>query len=198
MIRKPGYPPHHPWDPRMLEREVCPNLQPVRTVHSNPWFEVRKRGDYYTYETREAQGVVLPVVDGQAVVLVRVHRPVMDDIPLELPAGGFDLTRESPEEGMRRELAEETGITVPNTERFKPLPPVAVSPNRNPRLIFPLRVDISRQEFEQRGTHDSEISEVLCLPFEHIARLIANGEIYVALPLAMLSRLLLEIQADAK
>ncbi len=180
----------------MLASDICPRLRPVCTVHSNPWFEVRKRGDYYTYEDRVAQGVVLPVVDSRAVVLVRVYRPVMNDAPLELPAGGFDLVQESPEEGLRRELAEETGIQIDDLSRFKPLPPIAAFPNRSPRLIFPLRVDITRPEFERRGQHDSEIREVLCLSLERIEQMICDGEIYVAVPAAMLSRLILETRLE--
>ena len=191
MSRTPTYPPHAAWDPRLLDVQTSPALQPVETVHSNPWFRVCNRGGYYTMEMSEAHCVVLPVVEKEAIIMVRVLRPLLNDATLELPAGGFDPNRETPEQGIRRELAEETGIWVNSLDAFQPLPPLAIFPNRSPELIFPFRVDLTRQAFEQRKVHDDEISEVLCFSREQLVAMVQNGEIYITMPVAMISRWLL-------
>ena len=185
----PSYPPHGPWDRRLTEA-VCPDLFPVAVLHENPWFTVRRRGPYYTTEYRMPQVIVLPVVDNEAIVMVRVKRPVLNDITLELPAGGAE-EGEVPEASATRELAEEAGIEISDLSRLIPMPPLAVSPNRMPRLVYIFRVDLSRREFEQRRPHDHEIDSVELVPFEEAVRLMTTGGIYVAGIIAIISMYLL-------
>jgi len=74
-----------------------------------------------------------------------------------------------------------------------PLPPISVSPNRNPNLIFPFKVDITQKEYDSRKNHDNEIKEVLCVSFSQVIKMIQSGEIYVALPMAIILRFLGQI-----
>jgi ADP-ribose pyrophosphatase len=189
-FQTPSYPPKKEWDYRMVGDNLCPSLIPIQIVHENPWFTVNNRGGYFTTEMKEAQGVVLPIIEKKSIILVRVFRPVINDYTLELPAGGFSLKDEAPEKGLRRELAEETGIFIEDCARLEPLPPISVSPNRNPNLIFPFKVDISQDEFQDRKDHDNEVVEVLSMSFNQVVRLINSGEIYVALPIAVILRFL--------
>lgn len=182
----------HTWDPRLLGVLALPHLLPVETIHTNPWFVVRKRGGHYTMETHEAHVAILPVVGRGEIAMVRVLRPLINDATWELPAGGFNPDQETPEEGVRRELAEETGIWVDDLDRFQPLPPLAIIPNRTPSLIFPFRIGLTKAEFDNRRSHDHEISEVLCFSFKQLVQMIQNGEIYVAMPVAMISRWLFD------
>ena len=99
---------------------ACTGLQPVETLHENEWFSTRNRGGYYTVEYHQPHVVILPVVNQDSIVLVRVKRPVIDDDPLELPAGCVEAG-ETPEQGARRELAEETGMRVDDLTRFVPM-----------------------------------------------------------------------------
>lgn len=184
-----SYPPTGPWDRRLTEA-VCPELSPVETLHDNPWFTVRRRGAYYTAEYRMPQVIVLPVVDGEAFVMVRVKRPVLDDITLELPAGGAE-EGEVPEFSAARELEEEAGIKISDLSRIIPMPPLATSPNRMPKLVYVFRVDLSRHEFEQRSPHDDEIESVELVPIQEAVRLMTSGGIYVAGIIAIISMYLL-------
>ena len=136
------FPPNGPWDRRLTEA-VCPSLSPVSILHENPWFAVRQRGTFYTAEYRTPQAIVLPVVDNEAIVMVRVKRPVLNDITLELPAGGAQ-TGEAAEAGAARELAEEAGIIIRDHSRFIPMPPLATSPSRVPMLVYVFRIDLTR------------------------------------------------------
>jgi 8-oxo-dGTP pyrophosphatase MutT (NUDIX family) len=165
-------------------------LKPVLTLHENPWFSVRKRGDYYTTEFKALDIIVLPVVDEKSIVMVRVKRPVIADLPLELPAGST-LEDELPVQWAARELMEETGIEINDLTRFHSLPPIAGSPNRNPNLLHIFAVDITADEYEQRKKHDDEIQSVELFRIGEITELLCQGDIYVAVPIAVISRYLL-------
>ena len=164
------------------------NARPA--LHENPWFSIRKRGKFYTIEYRQAQTIILPVVDNRGVVLVRVKRPVINDTPLELPAGGIEAG-ESPAAGAARELSEETGITISDISRFIPLPALSPSPNRTPTRLHVFRVDLTQNEFSCRGPHDDEITGVEFVPLAELAGRIIHGDIYVAVPVAVLATFLL-------
>ena len=179
-------------DPRTLSAQ-CHSLQPVKTIHENKWFSIVNRGGFFTLENHQPQVVVLPVVDGESVVMVRVRRPVVADSPLELPAGGAKQG-ELPREAAARELVEETGIRVLDPGRFKDLPPLANSPNRNPNLTCIFEVGLSKSEFENRVMHDDEIEAVNLFSLDEIREMLVGGEIYVAVPAAVLSRHLLKWQ----
>jgi ADP-ribose pyrophosphatase len=122
--------------------------------------------------------------------MVRVKRPVVADMTLELPAGSTKPA-ESPLQAAARELEEETGIRVPDLNRFERIPPLSGTPNRNPCLLHIFSVRLTGSEFEQRQGHDDEITAVELFSLEEAARLIAQGDIYVAVPVAVLSRYLL-------
>ncbi|MGO9117099.1 MAG: NUDIX hydrolase [Desulfomonilaceae bacterium] len=176
-------------DPRLIVPE-CSNLKPVKTVHENPWFSVRYRGGFYSVEYKEPQVAILPVVDGQKVVMVRVRRPLISDAPLELPAGGV-VREESPAEAARRELTEETGIAITNLDRFKECRPVCATP-RIPCLIHTFQIELSASEYDARGEHDDEVTRVELLSISEVANKMVLGEIYLCLPLALLARFMLE------
>ena len=179
-----SFPPHGDWDAR-LTSVACPGLAPVTTLHENAWFTVRDRGGYFTTEYHLPQVIVLPVVEDAAIVMIRVKRPVIGDTTLELPAGAIEHG-ETPVAGAAREFAEETGIAVPEA-RFRAMAPMSTSPNRMPKLIYVFRVDLSRQEFERRKPHDSEVESVHCVPLGEVMELITGGGIYVALPVAVIA-----------
>jgi 8-oxo-dGTP pyrophosphatase MutT (NUDIX family) len=182
--RDPSFPPSGAWD-RRLSNVVCDRLQPVETLHENAWFALRNRGGYFTVEYHLQHVAVLPVVGGDSIVMVRVKRPVIGDQTLELPAGGIE-NGENPASAAARELAEETGIRVAEISRFVPMPPIAVSSTRMPKLSYVFRVEVSEQEFATRRPHDNEIHSVERIAVERLPGMMARGEIYVSVPLAIL------------
>lgn len=184
-----SFPPSGGWDRRLTE-VACRGLEPAELLHENAWFTVWRRGGYYTAEYREPQVIVLPVVEDRAIVMVRVKRPILDDTTLELPAGGSEST-EAPEECAARELAEEAGIAV-SSDRMVPMPPLAISPNRMPKLCYVFRVDLAQHEYDRRGKHDAEIEKVELLRFDEAVHMIANGRIYVSVPVAVIGTYLLQ------
>ncbi len=179
-----SFPPAGDWDPR-LSSVACPELTPVETLHENPWFSVRNRGGYFTLEYYLDAVAVLPVINEDSFLMVRVKRPVINDLALELPAGGIEKG-EHPIDAASRELAEETGIIVSDLDRYIPMPPIALSPTRMPRLSYVFRVHVSEEEFAKRNPHDDEVYSVERIYISEAVRMMACGEIYVALPLAVL------------
>ena len=176
-------------DPRLLAPQ-CSSLTPVEVVHENKWFYLCNRGGYYTLEYKNPQVVVLPIVEGNAIIMVRVKRPVIADFTLELPAGGAK-NEELPFQAAARELKEEAGIGIDDLERFTLLPSVVISPNRYPILPHIYEVQISQHEFDVRAPHDDEVTQVECLSFKDVIKMIADGRIYVSLPMAVIARFLL-------
>lgn len=168
---------------------ACVDLAPVRTVHENRWFAVRDRAGHFTVDYHDPQVTVLPVVEGDSLVMVRVKRPVLCDCPLEFP-GGTGRPQETPDAIASRELFEETGIAIADLNRFKPMAPVCASSTRMPRLIYVYRVDITREEFDRRQPHDDEIDEVVRIDLKNLNTLISEGGIYVSVPLAIAARFL--------
>jgi 8-oxo-dGTP pyrophosphatase MutT (NUDIX family) len=179
-----SFPPNGPLDPR-LSTLACPELVPVETLHENPWYSVRNRGGFFTVEYRLRQVVVLPVVNQDSIAMVRVKRPVINDMPLELPAGALEKD-EDVAIGAVRELLEETGIKVTNLDRLISMAPISVSSTRNPNLSYIFKVDISEKEYVNRQPHDDEIYSVERFAINDIAKKMASGEIYVSLTLAVL------------
>ena len=179
-----SFPPNGPLDPR-LSTLACPELVPVETLHENPWYSVRNRGGFFTVEYRLRQVVVLPVVNQDSIAMVRVKRPVINDTPLELPAGALEKDEEVAI-GAVRELLEETGIKVTNLDRLISMAPISVSSTRNPNLSYIFKVDISEKEYVNRQPHDDEIYSVERFAINDIAKKMASGEIYVSLTLAVL------------
>ena len=175
-------------DPRMHAPQ-CDALQPVSTVHTNKWFQLMNRGGYYTIEPPQPQVIVLPVVEDHSIVMIKAKRPVLADSPLELPAGAAQ-PHERPLAAAGRELREETGIAVSAPERYTLLPPISISPNRHPILPWIYEVFISQAEYDDRSHHDDEVSGVVCLPFEEVKTRMITGQIYISLPMAIISRFL--------
>jgi 8-oxo-dGTP pyrophosphatase MutT (NUDIX family) len=179
-------------DDKRLREAQCESLQPVAEVHRNPWFSVCDRGGRFTVEYHQRQVSVLPVVDGESVVMVRPKRPVLDDCPLEFPAGGVEGT-ETAAAAAARELFEETGIGPIAVDRFVALPPIGTAPNRTPVLGAIFRVDLTRAEFEFRGNPDDEVVAVENFGIDELRQLVASGGIYVTLPLSMLLHFFLSV-----
>lgn len=179
-----SFPPSADWDERLSDI-ACTELTPVEKLHENPWFSVCNRGGYFTVEYHLRQVIVLPVVSNDSVAMVRVKRPVINDLSLELPAGAVEED-ESPVAAAARELDEEAGIAISDSDRYIPMPPLAVSPTRMPSLVYVFQVDITEREFLERKSHDEEIYCVERVYLQDLAQMMASGEIYVAVPLAIL------------
>ena len=138
-------------DPRLYSPQ-CTFLTPIEKVHENPWFCVFNRGGHFTVENNQLQVLILPIVENNSVVMVRVRRPAIADNTLELPAGGVKMN-ESPAEAAQREFSEETGITIHGPNRFHLQAPLVLT-SRDPCLAHIFQIDLTQKEFDVRSKHD--------------------------------------------
>ncbi len=178
-----------PCSPDIAPPLLCPDLKPVFLAHENPWFRVVSRGSYYGLEYERPQVVVLPVLEDDSIVMVRVRRPLIGDCPLELPAGD-SCPGETPRMAATREFGEETGIRIENPLRFVPQLPLSEMPGRMPVLLSVFKIDLVRSEFDSRIDPDNDIVCVEVVPLLQAARMLAEGEIYLSSPAAILARFL--------
>lgn len=88
----------------------------TRRVYDSPWAALRddtivfpngEESAYSVFELGQCVGV-LPLLDGERVLLVRQYRYIGDHFPWEMPTGHIDAG-EAPEQAANRELAEEAG-----------------------------------------------------------------------------------------
>jgi 8-oxo-dGTP pyrophosphatase MutT (NUDIX family) len=177
--------PHSPADGSEI---LCPDLLPVKEEYRNQWFKVMDRASYFTLEYDRPQVVVLPVVDAHSILMVRVKRPIINDCPLELPAGD-SMPHETPVEAARRELSEEAGIYIDELDRFKPVIPISEMPGRMPVLLSVFQIELTTDEFNSRKNFDgNEITSLELLPVKTVMEKIVAGEIYLSSPVAIISR----------
>jgi 8-oxo-dGTP pyrophosphatase MutT (NUDIX family) len=167
----------------------CEALVPVETVHENPWFVIKNRGGYYTIEYASPQVIVLPVVDSNWIVTVRVKRPVLQDSPYELPAGG-SLEGESLDQTASRELKEETGIEINDLSRFIKKLNLFNSPNRDPQPLDVFQISLTREEYDRRLPHDHEVAAVSLFSFDELVEMIVMGDLYISASIAVIARYL--------
>jgi 8-oxo-dGTP pyrophosphatase MutT (NUDIX family) len=122
--------------------------------------------------------------------LPRVRRKILEHPLWELPAGGA-LPNESSQQAALRELREETGIDIRETNRLKTEHSLVVSPNRLPMFPHIFSVQITDQEYKDRLPHDDEVESVGRFCTKELQDMILNGEIITSITISILSRFLL-------
>jgi len=149
-------------------------------LYKSPWCAFRvddvelPGGARIEYGVLESGGfaAVVPVTNGENVVLVRQWRQPLDAFTLELPSGGVD-SGEEPGSAAGRELFEETGYRAEGLEH---LTSVHTSTGRSTEVCYLFRCEAVRDE---RGPHlePTEFIEVVELPFGAALRMVSDGTI---------------------
>lgn len=128
---------------------------------------------------------VVPITKNNEVVLVRQYRHGVQEILYELPGGVVD-EGESPLNGAKRELMEETGFSAGNIiEVGKLYPNPAIQRNT---LYCYLATDVERTG--EQHLDESEEIEVHLVPLEKLLEMERNGQFPHALHVAVLSKAL--------
>jgi ADP-ribose pyrophosphatase len=148
-------------------------------VYSTSWFNIKSNKDFHVLEYLNPQVVVLPKLEKNLIILVKVKRPVIGTSTWELPAGGLE-SGETVQEGALRELKEETGVSIKSKKRLQPMNSLVVSPTRMPMFPNLFSINITKEEFELRESHDDEIEEVGLFSFDEIRQMILNEKIFVS------------------
>ena len=189
-----------PWcacpNPRTLV-DIGPWRRRTRHVaYENPWIEIRhdevdrpdgSPGIYGVIHFRNAAIGVVAVGDDGRLLLVGQHRYPLDRYSWEIPEGGAPLD-ESPEDGARRELAEETGYVAGSVRelfRFS----LSNSVSDEVGVIY-LATDL------RAGTASPEPTEDLALRWATVDEVLSEidgGEIHDLMTIAGVTRYALEM-----
>ena len=114
---------------------------------------------------------IVPICEDMSVLLVKQYRHAVQQILLEIPAGGINKT-ETVKEAAHRELKEEIGVTAQNMihlASFWTTPGFC-----DERMHAYLATSLNNGEQEQE---DDENIEIIRVPLKQIVPLINNGKI---------------------
>ena len=135
---------------------------------------------------------VIPVTEGNDVVLVRQYRHGIGAVTLEIP-GGLVEASDTPMEAARRELEEETGYRAADMVLLGSVHP---NPAIQNNLCHTFLARDARAAGMQSQDEKEDIEIVLC-PLAEIPRLIRDGTITHALVLAAFYRYFMEFPRAA-
>lgn len=151
-------------------------------IYSDSWFTARKDtcqkpdgaivSPYYVLEYPDWACAMALTEDGK-VVLVRQYRHAITKSILELPGGVIDQTDESPLEGVRRELLEETGYTFSS---ILPLGIISSNPSTNNNTMHLFLAQGGKKTQEQQLDHNEEI-EVHLVDLKELKTLLRENKI---------------------
>lgn len=129
------------------------------------------KDDYYVLEYPDWANAVALTKDNK-IIMVRQYRYAADIISLEIPGGVLD-PGESPEEGIKRELQEETGYTFDTCELIATLyPNPATSTNRTFTYLL-----TGGEKTHEQHLDEHEILNVEEYTIEEVKQLIAENKI---------------------
>jgi ADP-ribose pyrophosphatase len=114
---------------------------------------------------------IVPMLDGETVILLKQYRHAAGRFMWEIPAGTFH-DHEAPLECARRELTEETGYVAGIWHSLGAVVPVPGYSDEHIHLFMAGDLTLSNQNLDP-----DEILEVHALPLEQVVRMIAAGEI---------------------
>lgn len=146
------------------------------------WFTVRKDvcerndgkiiNDYYVFEFPEWATAFALTAEGK-ILMTKQYRQALGEVCIELPGGCIDKTDASYEDGIRRELLEETGYEF---DEIKPLGKISANPSTNTNLMHMFLATGGRKTKGQSLDANEEI-DVYELTFDELMQLIDENRI---------------------
>jgi len=153
------------------------------------WFTVRKdtceRNDgtivnnYYVFEFPEWATAFALTAEGK-ILITKQYRHALGEVCFELPGGCVDKTDASYEDGIKRELMEETGYAF---DEIKPLGKISANPSTNTNLMHMFLATGGKKIAGQSLDHNEEI-EVFEISFDELMQLIDENKIMQSMHLS--------------
>ena len=100
--------------PKIVSEEMKYNGKRFKIMH-RMWED--DKNTLYERDTVETSSgaIILPITENNEVVFIKQYREAIEQETLELPAGMIE-ENESPIEAAKRELEEETGLAIPESD----------------------------------------------------------------------------------
>lgn len=180
-------PTHNPWQTVSTEE-----------IYSNPWIAVREdkvinpsggAGIYGVVHFKNLAIGIIPIDKDRHTWLVGQYRYALEEYSWEIPMGGSPHT-DTPLDGAKRELREETGLTAANWQQLMKLHP-SNSVTDESGYIY-LATDLTQGEMQHEETEDLIIKR---LPLQQAIDMVVNNEITDCISIAALLRLGMGIQS---
>ena len=154
-------------------------------VHKNPFFEIKLNNNYYSYNPKNREVIILPIVDKNKILLIKAKRTLLNKSLYELPAGSINK-HESLVEGAKRELVEETGVQIFKQNKFIKMNSIYQIPNRNPKPVHAFYVKLKLNQISFKGYDKNEVSSIEVLHIKKVFELIKNNKIITSVPIAII------------
>ena len=150
------------------------------------WFTVRRDkcetpggkivDPYYVYEF-PTWAAAVPVTEDGKIVMIRQYRHALGEAGIELPGGCVDDTDSNLQEGIARELLEETGYSFSS---YKYLGRISPNPSSNNNLLHMFLATGGKKVAKQQLDENEEI-EVLLLTIDEVKQLLRENKIIQAM-----------------
>jgi ADP-ribose pyrophosphatase len=150
------------------------------------WFTVRKDKcetpggkivePYYVYEF-PTWAAAVPVTEDGKIVMIRQYRHGLGETGIELPGGCVDDTDNNLQDGMARELLEETGYSFSS---YTYLGRISPNPSANSNLLHMYLATGGKKVAAQQLDENEEI-EVLLLTIDEVKQLLRDNKIVQAM-----------------
>lgn len=156
-----------------------------RLILNHQWCKVRQDQvelpngviiDDFFVNVRPDIALVLPITPQNEIVFVCQYRHGVGQVLLELPAGSFDPTQESPELAASRELTEETGYVAESLIKLATLYDNPVKDTNSVHLFLANPV----QKLQAPQLDITEEIEIVLVPVHQVMESINQGKISVA------------------
>lgn len=151
-------------------------------VYKVKWFTARKDTcekpdgsivkDYYVLEFPE-WATALAITEEGEVLMVKQYRHALGEVCIELPGGCVDDTDDTYEDGIRRELLEETGYAF---EKVHYLGKTSPNPSTNSNLMH-MFIATGGKKVQEQQLDENEDIEVLKLSMAELQQLIDEKHI---------------------
>ena len=150
------------------------------------WFTVRKDvcekpdgnivDPYYVFEFPE-WATAFPITEEGKIIMVRQYRHALGDVCIELPGGCVDPKDLSHEDGIRRELLEETGYVFKEAHY---LGKISANPSTNNNLMHMFLARGGKKVAEQALDGNEEI-EVELMSVKEVKKLLKENKVMQAM-----------------
>jgi asparagine synthase (glutamine-hydrolysing) len=150
--------------------------------YQSPYLKVREdkilqdgKEKLYSIVERDNSVIIIPISGSNKTILLKQYRHPTNQYSWELPMGGIDIN-ETPENAVKRELAEEANI---KPQQITQIGKYKAVPGLTPQEVYVFVIQVTDQELEnalyKKGVDDIEESKIV--PLNEVYQMAEEGEI---------------------